>query len=383
MMRHVEFLVLGLGTMGSATLYQLARRGLKPVGLEQYQLDHALGSSHGYSRAFRPFYHDSLYVEMAQAALPLWYELELDTGQRLLTLNGGLFFAVAGTHRFTQNLLVARKTGLAHELLKPSDIVARYPMLNLPENMFACYVPQGGFVNASKTVRAQLEQARHLGATMHDQVQVRQLDLSGEQPQLETSIGQFRCNRLVVTPGPWAAQILAELSLPLQVTRQQKFYFRPQNIEAYQPEYLPVFADYHSLNYGFPYSGPGLKVADDNLGQVTAPDTIDRTLDPSKQAELKAWLDKIMPQAGFTFVQGSTCMYTVTPDRDFLLGPHPGHKNVWVGAGFSGHGFKFTPLIGKILAELSAEGGTGHPIERFRLDRFEGSAQNQGQDSQT
>ena len=196
------------------------------------------------------------------------------------------------------------------------------------------------------------------------------LDLRQEQPELETTAGRYRCQKLIVTPGPWASQILKTLSLPLRVTRQQKFYFKPRDSAAYQPDRLPVYADVDEMYYGFPYYGAGLKVADDIDGETTSPNTIDRSLDRPRQERLQQWLETIMPESKPSFVEGATCMYTVTPDRDFLIGPHPHNPNVLVGAGFSGHGFKFSPLVGQILAELALDGQTRYPIEQFRLDRF-------------
>ena len=370
-MHDAEVVVVGLGTIGSATLYHLARRGVAAIGLEQYRLGHAFGSSHGHSRAFRIFYHDPLYVEMARASIPLWRELENRSGQQLLTLKGSLIFAQEGNPAFNQNVQVMQSVQQPYQLLTAAEVNGRFPVLQIPENSIACFTPQAGFINATRSVQAHLSQARQLGATVQEQVQLSELDLDGPRPVLHTSNGQYRCERLVLTPGPWATSILAQLALPLQVTRQQKFYFQPRRPAAYQPEHLPVFADDDRSYYGFPCTGPGLKVADDNDGEMVSPDKIDRALDLQKRDELQTWLEMIMPAIDISYVEGSTCMYTVTPDRDFLIGSHPKNQNVLVGAGFSGHGFKFSTLVGHILAELATDGTTSHPIERFRLDRFD------------
>lgn len=369
--KEVEILVVGLGAMGSAALYYLARQGAAPVGLEQHQIDHAFGSSHGSSRAFRTFYYDPLYVNLAEAARPLWRELEALSGEQLLTLKGWLGFTQAGNDYFEQSQQVMDELSIPCEALTAEEVRTRFPALRLPEGATACYTPRAGFLDPSRCVWAHVSQALRFGATVHGQVCVHHIDLSRERPELETSAGRYHCARLVVTPGPWAGQILADLSLPLQVTRQQKFYFRPEDPRAYQPDRLPVYGDYDTLFYGFPHYGPGLKVANDNLGQPTTADAVDRTLDLAERDRLQAWLETIMPGVELTFAGGATCMYTVTPDRDFLLGPHPQHPNVFVGAGFSGHGFKFSTLIGQTLAELVLAGTTSQPIERFRLDRFD------------
>ena len=171
-----------------------------------------------------------------------------------------------------------------------------------------------------------LRQARALGARIDEEVRVERVSLRGERPLVETSAGRYECERLIIAPGPWASEVLEELALPLEVTRQQKFYFRPGDREAYAPARLPVYGDVETQFYGFPDYGPGLKVADDGLGEVTSADGVDRTLDEGKREELQGWLESIMPGSGFSYVSGATCMYTVTPDRDFLIGPHPAER---------------------------------------------------------
>ena len=370
-MRNADILVVGLGAMGSAALYHLARSGVAAVGIEQFQIGHALGSSHGFSRIYRNFYDDPLYVELAEEALPLWQELESLSDQKLLHLTGLLYFARPGNDNVEQRMGVMEALKRPYERLTAQEVSARFPALRLPEDSVACLTPGAGFLDAGRCVLANLKQAQRFGATIHDQVRVDRIDLSGESPVLETSAGQYRCERLVISPGPWASEILAELALPLRVTRQQKFYFRPKNRASYQPGPLPVYGDSDTKFYGFPDYGPGLKVADDGLGAEFSPSEVDRTLDLAKRDELQRWLESIMPGSGFSYVEGSTCMYTLTPDRDFLIGSHPRNPNVLVGAGFSGHGFKFSTLIGKILADLAADGTTDYPVERFRLDRFD------------
>lgn len=373
---NIDYLVLGLGAMGSATLYHLARRGLAPVGIEQFTIGHALGSSGGQSRVYRTFYHDPLYATLAAAALPFWQELEARAGQKLLTLCGNLIFAQPGNELIVQSMRAMDAAQSPYELLTSTAVQARYPMFHLPTEAIVCYTPQTGFVNASRAVQTHVAQAQRLGATVHAGVTVQGIDLSGDRPVVETTVGRFSCTRLVITPGPWAGQLFQELGLPtlaqrLRVTRQQKFYFRPAHPARFRAEQLPVYCDYDTDYYGFPFQEPGLKVADDNLGLTTDPTTVDRTLDLATRDRLHIWLNTLMPGADFTYVEGSTCMYTLTPDRDFLLGPHPHHANTLIGAGFSGHGFKFAALMGHLLAELTVGQSPSYPVERFRLERFE------------
>jgi sarcosine oxidase len=375
MRTEVDILVIGLGAMGSAALYQLARLGAAPVGIEQFSVGHALGSSGGQSRVFRTFYQDPLYTRLAEAAIPLWRELEARAGEAILTLCGNLFFARPGNALLAQSLQAMDAAQSSYERLTSADVATRFPMLRLPAAAEICLVPQSGFLNATLAVQTHVAQAQRLGATVHAGVAVHRLDLRGERPVVETSAGRYSCTRLVVTPGPWASRLFSELGLPmfsqhLRVTRQQKFYFQPAQPARFLPASLPVYCDYDTDFYGFPLHGPGLKVADDSLGAVTDPTTVDRTLDLAKRDQLGAWLAGLMPNADFTYSAGSTCMYTLTPDRDFLLGPHPHYANTFIGAGFSGHGFKFSTLVGHLLAQLALGQPPSQPLERFRLDRF-------------
>ncbi len=370
-MRDVDFLVLGLGAMGSAALYHLARMGKAVVGLEQFEPGHKLGSSHGHSRAFRTLYHDPLYTELAEAAFPLWQELEAVSGEALLHLSGWLAFAQSGSENLQCRLEAIKKSRAHFEILDPKDVSERFPALQIPADSIACYTPRAGFLDPTRAVLAQLSVAEKSGAEILAGARVEEIDLSRERPEIRTTDGAFRVDRLVITAGPWAGEILQDLNLPLRVTRQQKFYFGAESTDNLVPERLPVYTDLDTDFYGFPLHGPGIKVADDSQGEATSPRTIDRTLDLGKSGELAAWLSRLMPGAGFRFLEGSTCMYTMTPDEDFLIGPHPRKPSAVIAAGFSGHGFKFSTLVGRILADLAVDGETSYPISRFRLDRFE------------
>ncbi|MCH2212869.1 MAG: N-methyl-L-tryptophan oxidase [Fuerstiella sp.] len=370
-MNDVDCLVLGLGAMGSATLYHLARLQQNVVGLEQFETGHGFGSSHGHSRAFRVFYHDPLYTELAEAALPLWQELQTVSGESLLHLCGFLGYGGPDCTLFEQNLRAIRRSRAEFEQLTPEDVSSQFPDLQLPKQSMACFTPRAGFLDASRCVRTHLAEARRLGAAVHQQVHVENVEFTGDRPGIvRTSAGDFRADRLVVTAGPWTADVLSELRLPLTVTRQQKFYFRANSPQSPGPTGLPVYADYDTRFYGFPMHGPGIKVADDTRGDTTHPDRIDRTFERATHESLNNWLKALMPKYSFQFHEASTCMYTETPDQDFLIGPHPQHPNILVGGGFSGHGFKFSTLIGLILAQLVVEGSTPWPIARFALNRF-------------
>jgi sarcosine oxidase len=371
-MRDVDFLVLGLGAVGSAVVYHLARMGRDVVGLEQFERGHALGSSHGRSRAFRTLYHDPLYTELAEAALPLWRELESSSGESLLHLCGNLTFARSGNTAFEGKVAAVKRSAVPFEMLSPQAVSERFPALRIPDETTACFTPRAGFLDPGRAVLAHLAVAEASGAEICTDVRVEAVDADRDKAEIRTTDGSFRARRLVITAGPWTGKLLQDLGLPLRVTRQQTFSFGAEPSDCLTPERLPVYADLDTVFYGFPLYAGSVKVADDSQGQIVSPDSIDRTLDPAKCDELAAWLARLMPAAGFTFLEGSTCMYTMTPEEDFLIGPHPVNPSVLVAAGFSGHGFKFSTLVGRILAEVAVDGQTAYPVSRFRLDRFGG-----------
>ena len=375
-MRHVRTMVIGLGAMGSAALYYLTRRDAEPIGLERFHAGHPYGSSHGHSRAFRSFYHDPVYVTPVRSAYPLWRDLESTSGEHLLTLNGMVLFAREGHTTFDQNLRIYKQMGANYELMTPGELTTRFPALHPPEKTTACYTPFAGFLDATRCVQTHVSQAQRFGATVRDQMAVQHIDLDQKHPVVHVSGERYRCDRVIVTAGPWAADLLRDLSIPLQVTQQQKFYFQSPDSEQFRPDRLPVYSDYDTSFYGFPWYGPGIKVADDIHGQITTGDTVDRTLNIRTRDTLKSWLHRIMPGNTFSYVTGDTCMYTLTPDQDFVIGPHPDNPHVIIAAGFSGHGFKFSTLIGRILADLALDGSTSYPVERFRIERFRGTSRN-------
>ena len=369
-MENCDCLVLGLGAMGSATLYHLARQGHNAMGIDQFEPGHVWGSSHGHSRAFRVFYRDPLYTELAQAALPHWQELQATSRVPLIHLCGFLAFATPDNRMMEDHLTAIRQSEAPFELLTPAEVTSRFPALQIPAGSRVCFTPQAGFLDADRCVATHLSEAKRLGARIHGQVAVEHIELGRGHTIVRTSAGDFRANRLVMTAGPWTRQCLPELTLPLTVTRQQKFYFQPSSPAALEPTSLPVYADYDTRYYGFPLHGPGVKVADDTRGAETDPDRIDRRIDHQEGERLGNWLASLLPQQTFKLLSGSTCMYTETPDQDFLIGRHPRQPGIIVGAGFSGHGFKFSTLIGLMLAQLATTGSTPYPVQRFQLDRF-------------
>ena len=369
-----EAVVVGLGALGAATTMALAQDGVEVVGLEQFELGHALGASHGRSRALRALYDDPLYVGLVRASVPLWRDLEAASGEALLRMCGGLYWAAPGNVLLERCRKVALDVGLGFETLDPAEVARRFSALQIPRGSMATFVAETGFLDADRCVAAMLRAAIDAGAQVRDRAAVRRIDLDGPRPLVITDSMTYRANRLVIAAGAWAKELLPGLALPLKVTRQGFFTFRPEVAGStpggrFGPDRMPVYCDYDRLLYGFPDHGPGLKVADDNPGPETTPETIDRSIDPAERGRLTNWLESLFPDATFTEIEAGTCFYTLTPDHDFILGPHPARSDVLLGVGLD-HGFKFSILFGRILADLVRHGRTGHPIDRFRVDRF-------------
>lgn len=372
-MKDVDILVVGVGGMGSAALYHLAQDGAAAVGLEQFQLGHTRGSSHGHTRVFRLRYHDPVYVHWAEAALPMWQSLERQAGRQLLNLCGMVWFGKAGTPAYAQSMASAEVTRQASrttvEIFDGAELMRRFPVMRLSGDVVACWTPVAGFLDADECVHAHAELARQGGATIIEDAAVVGLDLHANRPVVEAGGERYSCRRLIVAAGAYTPDLLRELELPVHITRQDKFRFRPGNPAEVASDRLPVFADIDTDLYGFP-NHVDLEIADGRYGPVTTAATIDRQLNVAERDREARWLAEFLPSTSFTFIDGITCMYAMTPDENFIVGISPKNPAVIVAAGFSGHGFKFCTLVGRILADLALTGSTTYPIERFRLDRF-------------
>ena len=373
-----DVIVIGLGAMGSATAYHLARRGRRVLGLDAHPRGHALGSSHGRSRIIREAYFEApAYVPLVQRAYALWRELEDESGRDLLTITGGLNIGPPDGEFVAGSLASARQHGLPYEYLAPPDVAARFPGFRLTEDLVAVYEPRAGILKPEECIGAHLDLAARRGAELRHEEPARRWAADGEGVRVETERGVYTGDRLVLTTGPWANELLADLGLPLEVWRVVNAHFAPSRPELYAPERCPIYllqvpeGDY----YGFPsLPGEGVKIGRHDLREVCTPHTIRREVDPGEVEALRAILDRYLPGANGPALWTLTCMYTLTPDRHFVLDRHPHHPQVVYGCGFSGHGFKFASAIGEVLADLALEGATRHPIAFLSAARFAGAA---------
>ncbi len=370
---HVDFVVAGLGALGSATCHELARRGHRVVGLERFELGHARGASHDTSRILRHSYHTPAYVRLTQQAYADWARLEGDSGEDLVTVVGGLDLFPPGAAispvDYTTSL---DAVGIDHEVLDPSDVARRWPQFRLPEGTLVLHQPDAAIVPAGRGTRVLQEQARRRGADLREQTPVTAVrDLGNGGLEVGTTGGVVRCERLVVCADAWTNDVLAGLGVqvPLEVTLEQVTYFRPERPDDFAPGRLPlwIWMDDPSY-YGFPCFGePTVKAAQDCGGPVVDPDHRTSSRDPVMEGRLARHVRSLLPASGAP-VRSLRCQYTLTPDRDFVLSAVPGHPSVVVGLA-AAHGFKFAPTFGRLLADLAVDGRTSTDLTPFRMDR--------------
>jgi sarcosine oxidase len=373
-MAHFEVVVCGLGAMGSAALYQLARRGVPVLGLERFEPGHDRGSSHGATRIIRLGYFEHPdYVPLVRRAQALWHELEQAAGRRLLHVTGIVEIGPPGGALVRGTLASIRMHGLPHELLVGPQLGRRFPAFRLPTDYVGVMQPDGGFLEAEPSLHAQLSLAKAAGAQRRSGETIRAIEPRADGVRIVTDRTVVEAAAAIVTAGPRVKTLLSDLPAPIRVTRQAMAWFEPVDATLIDADF-PVFMleSRHGLHYGFPPFGePGIKVAKHHHGdEAVDPETYDRTVSSQDEMLIRAAIADHLPAANGRMIKAQTCLYTVTPDGDFVIDRLPGSPQIVVASPCSGHGFKFAPVIGEILADLATRGATGHDISRFRLSRF-------------
>lgn len=372
-----DVIVVGVGGMGSAAAYRLAARRQRVLGIEQFTPAHDRGSSHGRSRIIRLAYHEHpSYVPLVRRAYELWREAEAESGRPLLTVTGGIMLSTPEGDLVSGARRSAEHWGLPYELLDAAGVRARFPALTPADPVTGLYEPGTGFVRPEEAVRAYTGLAAAAGADLRYGERVTGWSASAAGVSVSTTAGTYPGGCLVFCAGPWSPGLLAGLGVPMAVERQVMHWFEPTaDIGLFAPGRHPVYLwgeTDDDLLYGFPAQDgeAAVKAAFYRRPVRCTPDDIDRQVHPAEVAEIRAFMAPRIPAAAGRHVASKTCMYTTTPDRAFVVGHHPGHENVVVACGFSGHGFKFVPVIGEILADLATAGRTGHDIGLFDPARF-------------
>lgn len=375
-METYDVIVIGVGGMGSAALYQLARRGKRVLGLEQYDIPHDRGSSHGLSRIIRlAYFEHPAYVPLLHRAYTLWWELERAVEERLLVITGSLDIGTADSPVFGGACKAAQMHHLVHEVLEARTVRQRFPGYALPASFLALYQPQGGLLAAERCIVAHVMEALRHGAVVHGREALLGWESSSAGLVVRTTRGTYRAQRLVLTAGAWMHQLLVQYRKALQPERQVVMWLQPTVPEHFHIRTFPVFnmAVEEGQFYGLPiYSIPGFKLARwHHLEQTVAdPTTMDRECHPEDEAMLRAFAQRYFPSGAGPTLSMHTCLFTNTPDTHFLIDYHPECAEVVVAGGFSGHGFKFCSVVGEILADLTESGTTPHDITLFRAARF-------------
>ena len=373
MAEQVEYVVVGLGALGSATAYHLARRGAQVVGLEQFALGHERGASHDTSRILRHSYHTPGYVRLTFDAYDDWAVLSADAGEELTTVVGGLdLFPPGAVIPAVDYMDSMRVCDVDVDVLGAAEVMQRWPQFQLPEATTALYQRRAAVVPAARGTAAMQRLATSYGAALRDQSPVTGVrDLGPAGIEVSTAATTYRCRRLVVCADAWTNSVLSGLGwrLPLTVTLEQVTYFAPPEPAAFAPGRMPlwIWMD-NPCYYGFPcYGEATVKAAQDCGGAVVDPDSRSFDPDPGRLALLAGFMSRTFPGSG-SVVRSKTCLYTLPPDRDFVLGPVPGCEAVLVGLG-AAHGFKFAPTLGRLLADLATTGETSADVAPFRIDR--------------
>jgi len=372
---HVDAVVLGLGAMGSAAVYHLARRGCRVIGIEQYTPAHDRGSSHGRSRIIREAYFEHPnYVPLIQRAYDLWETLQHESGSRLFLPTGGLMIGPQDGVLIQGTLASARIHHLTCELLGAGQLRRRHPAFRVQDDTVAVWEPRAGVLFPESCLLAHLQGAARSGALLRTEERVVSWRARGGGVEVRTDKDLYAADRLVVAAGPWTGAVLADLALPLQVERNVMFWFQPADPTPFAPDRLPIYIYEYRRDgfiYGFPELGrDGVKVAHHHSGETCTPEDIRRTVAPEEVHRMRDIVARTLPGLNGDLLQAVACMYTNTPDGHFVIDRHPGHPQVVLACGFSGHGFKFAPVVGEILAELAVYGHTRHPIDLFQISRF-------------
>ena len=363
-----DVIVVGLGAMGSAAACHLARRGMRVLGLDRFSPPHAFGSSHGETRIIREAYFEHpVYVPMVQRAYELWRDLEKETGTTLLRETGGVMIGRPDSDLVKGARHSAELHGLRHEMLTAGEVRERFPALHPERDMVAVWEPRAGVLLTDSCISAHLAQAQRYGAELHYEEPMLRWEVEGDDIRVHTSRGEYRARQLIVTAGASISAFFPDL--PLRIERQVLFWFDHASAsEMFTPERCPVHLwqfDGRRFFYGFPNLGNGVKVAFHHGGEITTVDTVRREVAPEEVENIRSSMRRFLPAANGTLRATTVCVYTNAPDEHFLIDSHPAYPQVRIVSACSGHGFKFSPVIGEILADHAQ----GKP-PRFDLSLF-------------
>jgi len=379
MRNNYDAIVIGAGAMGSAASYYMSKRGQRVLLLEQFELDHRKGSSYGYSRIIRYSYDHLEYVALMKDTFPLWFALEQELGEKLYFRTGGIDFGPINDETLQATIKAVQAGGISHEVLTLEDANKRFPQFRFADGFGVIFQPDSGFIRASDSLRGHIKLARRNGAVIQERTSVDDIRVQNDSVEVIADGQRHSAGKLIVTAGSWARALLRKtgLKLPLTPLRCQLNFFTPRDAASFDSQRCPVWIAHVSRHfpetvYGIPsHDGSGFKAAFHGGPAMRQLSEVDYSSDAGTVDLLRPFLRAHIPAvASAPLRESRICLYTITPDEHFIVDAHPAHKHVVIGAGFSGHGFKFSTMIGKMLTDIALDGGTPHNDRLFKISRF-------------
>ena len=374
--RAFDVIVVGVGSMGSAACHHLARRGVRVLGLEQYDVPHGMGSAHGHSRMIRLAYFEHPdYVPLLRRSYALWDELAAEVNREVMLITGGLLIGPPGAAVLEGSLRSVREHGLPHDLLDAAEAGRRFPQFHLPDDYRVLHDYRAGLVLPERAVAGHAEMALRRGVELHGREPVVSWSADGDGVVVRTPKAEYGAAKVIFCGGAWTDRLVRDLGVPLTVTRQPLVWVWPRRPERFDLGSLPVWIMEHrdgTNHYGFPMlpDNPGFKLATHVRSAAVDVESLDRSSRDADEATVRWVLRDHIPDADGPVLSVRVCMYTNSPDHHFIVDRHPLHPNVILACGFSGHGFKCAPAIGEALAEMAIDGRAGLPMGFLGLQRF-------------
>ena len=370
-----DVIVLGLGANGSSALYHLSKTGLKVCGIDRFTPPHTFGSSHGQSRIIRQAYHESpMYVPLVKEAYLLWSELEKQWGKPLFLQTGGLMLGAAGSNIVNGARLSAETHNIAYKFLNKNDLQKQFPALKIKKETVGVSEQEAGILFPEECIKANLYMAQNNGALLLYNEKVTAIK-PNKVVEIVTDKNTYHTHKLIVSAGAWLSQVLPELNLPLTIERQVLYWYKNLNPllqPSLLPNALPIYIweyEKDKFFYGFGDLGDGIKIANHHAGQPVQPDLLSQDVTAKeKEAMTKIVNQYLNINAHLNYT--SVCIYTNTPDEHFIIDYHPQHNNIIIGSPCSGHGFKFSSLTGKLLADMALENQIAFDMKPFEIERF-------------
>jgi N-methyl-L-tryptophan oxidase len=372
-----DVIIVGGGSMGSAAAYYLSRQKKKVLVIDQFSIPNQIGSHHGQTRMLRLGYgNGGKYIPLVKHSLHLWKELEKATGKRLYYQTGALTVGFSGSTFVKESIESSIKFNLDFEIMTSEKIMERWPGIRVPDHYIGCYDPEAGFLMSEDCILTYKNLAIDYGAVVKECEPVVDLIIHDDEVQIQTSSSIYTAAKLIVTAGAWLPALLKPLELPIQPIRKTIGWFQPLKEQLYN-EGFPCFVfdtEKDGHYYGFPdFNGLGVKLGRMDTGYQTDPNHVKREFGSyvEDEGDVRRFLENYMPNAAGPLANGKVCMFSNTPDSDFIVDFHPSFSNVILAGGFSGHGFKFASVIGSILSDLVLDGSTNYDISFLDLQRFE------------